>query len=163
MSAPSEKSEIEKVARESAEFFAMMLIHLAKSVIEDLGEEEGERVIRKGLRNFGRARGMKIRERVDSLALKPTVENFAKYYDFPMFAAWKAEREISEKKRYSKITYCPFGNFWKERGEEKIGLMYCDEVDDGIREGFDPQLIHKNPQNPLRGDPICEHIDEYHK
>lgn len=163
MTTPNKGDELEKVARESAEFFAMMLIYVARSVLENLGQEEGERVLRKGLREFGKARGRRIRERIDSLGLKPTVENFAKYYDFPMFAAWKAVREVAENRRYSKVSFCPAGSFWKERGEEKIGLMYCDEVDDGIREGFDRELVHKNPQNPLRGDPLCEHIDEYRK
>ena len=44
-----------------------------------------------------------------------------------------------------------------------MGSMYCDEMDDGIRQRFDRELVDKNPQSPFRGEPLCEHIDEYRK
>lgn len=163
MSTQTDLDAVETVARRSAEFVAMMLSYLAKTIMESLGNEKGEAILRKGLREFGKARGRGIRENLDSLGLKPTVENFGKHYDFPMFAGFKVTREIIGDRRHSMISFCPLGNFWKETGDKKIGLLYCDEVDDGIREGFDPNLKHKNLKNPMRGDPICEHIDEYCK
>ena len=163
MSTQTDLDAVETVARRSAEFVAMMLSYLAKTIMESLGNEKGEAILRKGLREFGKARGRGIRENLDSLGLKPTVENFGKYYDFPMFAGFKVTREIIGDGRHSMISFCPLGNFWKETEDKQIGLIYCDEVDDGIREGFDPNLKHKNLKNPMRGDPICEHIDEYCK
>ncbi|MEW6266203.1 MAG: L-2-amino-thiazoline-4-carboxylic acid hydrolase [Thermodesulfobacteriota bacterium] len=161
MSGLKESETSGKVAQGSAEFVAMMLVYLAKAVIESVGEEKGSQIIRKGLREFGKERGRKIREKIDSLGLEATVATFTQYYDFPMFAAYKGTREFSGKRKNTRISFCPLAGYWAERGHEAIGLMYCDEVDDGIREGFDLNLVHSNPQNPLRGDTICEHVDEY--
>ena len=151
----------QKVAEQSAEFVAMLFVYLAEAIIDSVGQERGNKILRKGLREFGKARGRRIREKVDSLGLKPSIETFTKYYDFPMFAAYKGTREMSTCRKDAKISFCPLADFWKKGGHETFGLLYCDEVDDGIREGFDPDLLHSNPQNPLRGHPICQHIDEY--
>jgi len=148
-------------AKASAEFIAMMLVYVSRAVVESAGEEAGMRMLKKGLREFGRARGRNIRQKVDAQGLKPTVEAFAENYDFPLFAAYKAEREISGRTKTSRISLCPLAAFWDACGEKAIGLLYCDEVDDGIREGFDEKLAHSNPKNLLRGDDLCIHIDEF--
>jgi hypothetical protein len=152
--------EIKELACDFAEFYTMLLSNIAKKVIERLGKEEGEKVLKAGLREFGLERGHIIRAKADAAGLPPSLESFIKFYSVPTSACNKAQHTITGNKRIS-IVDCAAHLFWRQRGEEEIGLLYCDAVDDGIRDGFDPRLKHTNPKNPLRGDDICEHQDYF--
>jgi hypothetical protein len=157
----SDTNELENLAKNSSEFIANLLVHIATSVTESFGHDAGEKAIRKGLRAFGIERGRKIREKVQSLGLETSIDSFTKHYDFPLFPAFRGTREIGENRKVAEIEFCPLANYWKKAGFSKIGLLYCEEVDDGIREGFDPALKHENPENPLKGGKNCVHIDSY--
>ncbi|MCX6262630.1 MAG: L-2-amino-thiazoline-4-carboxylic acid hydrolase [Bacteroidia bacterium] len=152
---------IKELAMDYAEFVVLLISNIAKSVINRLGKKEGEKVLKAGLREFGLERGRIIRSKVDAAGLKPTLENFLRYYKYPTMAATELEQTTGDKERTLLIKHCPFGDFWEQRGEEEIGLLYCDMVDTAIREGFDLALKHSNPKNLLRGDVVCEHREVF--
>jgi hypothetical protein len=150
--------EVKALARDFSEFYTMMLSNIARKLFEHLGKEEGKKILSEGLREFGKERGRMIREKADAAGCPPGLEGFIKFYKVPTSAAGKATHNVTGNRRVSQIE-CAASFFWKKRGEEEIGLLYCDSVDDGMREGFDPRLKHTNPKNPLRGDDTCEHHD----
>ncbi len=155
------KEELKRVSQESAEFFANFFSIIGRRLIERYGEE-GKALLREGCREFGLARGRSLRARVEELGLQPDLENFTAHYNLPMKRAWRAEREETATHRHSRISFCPFWKFWEQQGVADIGLIYCDEVDPAIREGYSNALKHENLQNPLRtGGDICEQRDEY--
>ncbi|MBI5445499.1 MAG: L-2-amino-thiazoline-4-carboxylic acid hydrolase [Deltaproteobacteria bacterium] len=147
-----------RTATDCAHFFAGFFVALAGPVLRQYGAD-GERLLRSALRDFGRARGARIRQRVDALRLAPDVENFSKCYDFPMLPGFEATREITPERKTALISLCPLAEQWKNSGEARLGLLYCEEVDAGIREGFSSEMIHMNLRNPLRGDRVCEQVD----
>lgn len=151
--------EMKKLAKEGAEFYTMLLSNVAKQVIKRLGKEEGQKIVKEGLREFGLERGRIIRAKVDTAGLPPTLENFYKFYTVPTRACQKSHSQLTEKGRKIFVEYCAASHYWKKRGEEELGLLYCDAVDDALREGYNPKLKHENTKNPLRGDDICEHYD----
>ena len=156
-----ELNELKALAREFSEFYVMLLSNIAKKVIERLGKEEGEKVLRAGLKEFGRERGRIIRAKSDAAGMPPSLKSYAQFYSVPTSPGKKGESNIIGNERISRIQFCTAAHVWRQRGEEEIGLLYCDSVDDGLREGFDPRMKHLNPKNPLRGDEICEHCDYF--
>ena len=63
--------------------FGLLYYHFAKTIVDELGEEEGKTLILKSVRSYGYERGRKIKEEVQKQGLELTVENFGKFSDLP--------------------------------------------------------------------------------
>lgn len=98
--------------------------YMAKNIVEAMGEEEGEKVIRKALKEFGEDRVSSIK--AEALEKGVTVDSFEKFFtvrDMPD-CGWVNgdERGVVEQ--------CLFHEVWKRYGDMgmKMGALYC-EID----------------------------------
>jgi hypothetical protein len=140
-----------------AEFSAYLYYFMAKKIIEKFGNE-GKEAIREAINDFGLFRGKRVREKVIKAGLEPTMENEYLFHDLPIGSkAWVAESRKEGNKHITHVLKCPFGQIWKQLGEEKIGLLYCD-IDYSIWKGYQPKIKFRLNKNILKGDPYCEMI-----
>ena len=153
------QDELDKLSEASARFAADLYYFVARRVIEDLGEA-GERAVRRGLREFGLARGAAIRAEVEAAGEEVNLSNFLKHYNLPMRRAWRGLSSVTATRRDNTVTRCPFADQWLQRDGASIGQAYCEEVDPAIREGYSPELHFTASQFLLRDHAPCRQIDE---
>lgn len=151
------QEEVREIVDKMARTLALLHYHLSKEVIDTFGPA-GEEAVRRAIRNYGEARGRKVREEVLAKGLPLTVENLSRFYDLPLPLAWESENVRTEQNYVEKkTTYCPFAKEWKRLNGEKYGLIYC-EQDLAMRRGYNPDLDVQQFTNVLNEDPHCHTI-----
>lgn len=130
--------------------FGLLYYHFAKTLVEELGETEGKRLILKAVQSYGYERGLKIKEDVQKRGLELTVENFKKFSDLPPLG-WEYEA--------GKLVYCPYAQPWLEKGVEDLGSLYC-EVDIALYKAYNPAIKVERLKSVLKGDNCCEYYIE---
>jgi len=118
------KRAVESVSRRVA------LLHLsyAKTLIEALGEEKGNELIAKAIKDYGTRVGEKTKEEVLGQGLEPLPENFntGKSYAIPRFGMHERTETVEiEGESRTRIYGCVLAKVWQEYGEEKLGRLYC--------------------------------------
>ena len=124
----------------------LLFYHFAKTLVNELGDEEGKRLILETIRSYGSERGKAIREKVENAGLELTMENFAKFSDLPA-SGWEHTDEGT--------SYCCYAEAWMDRGVEDLGKLYC-KVDFALIEAFNPEIRAKRVGSILDGDPCCK-------
>jgi len=127
--------------------FGLFYYHFAKTLVEELGEEEGKKFILKAVRSYGHERGFKIKEEVQKRGLELTVENFKKFSDLPPLG-WDFEA--------GKMVYCSYTQPWIEKGAVDLGNLYC-EVDIALYEAYNPTIKVERLKSVLKGHECCEY------
>ena len=145
------ESECAQQVRQMGVLMGMLYLHFAKTLISELGEAEGKRLILKAVSSYGTERGRATRQAVDDAGLEPTLENFYKFSDLPQLG-WDANEQGT--------TYCCYAEPWLKRAEEEIGQLYC-EVDIAKIKAYNPDLKIQRTKSLLEGDSFCHYIIEY--
>jgi hypothetical protein len=148
------QDEVREIVDRMARTLALLYAHLGREVVEAFGVA-GEEAIRRGVIAYGEARGRRIRDELQTKGIPLTVQNLSRYYDLPLPLAWVSEKvRAAEDVLEKKVTSCPFAEEWKRLGEERLGLIYC-EQDRSMREAYNPELAFTQCTNVLNGDPHC--------
>lgn len=141
--------------RQMGMMLASLYYHFATEIINTLGEEEGKKLILKAIDAYGRERGEQQRERVIEAGFAHEPENYVAVSDLPQLG-WEVEKaEPAENQTHIKIKYCPYAEYWKEKGAESIGRLYC-WVDQAKYSAFHPDSNYVHLKHALEGDPNCE-------
>lgn len=136
---------------------ALLYFYFAKALVDELGEEEGKRLIAKAVWAYGEHCGRAVREGVQAMGLPPTDENFNKVADLPS-VGWDVSSVTAENGEVHPIaTYCPLAAVWKELGAEDLGRMYC-MVDQAKYHAYNPDYEYIHAHNVLDGDAYCEFV-----
>lgn len=143
--------------QQMADFTSHLYIFLVKKMVANWGDE-GRQAVSEAIREFGRFRGKKIREKVDAAGLEPNMENEYKFHDLPIGTKiWEAEKVDSRgDANITRVTRCPFGQVWKALGEEELGRLYCD-MDIAIWEGYNKDITYQLNKCIFSGCDYCEH------
>jgi hypothetical protein len=153
---PLEKArqEIEITCRRIA------LLHLAyaETIIKELGEEKGKKIIAKAIKDYGIKIGEKTKQEVQQMGLDTTPENFGKgrHYSTPSFGMQDKVVETVKNGEKREIAYgCVLAKTWKEWGQDELGRMYC-YVDIAKYMAYNPdyKLIHLRTMT--EGNRYCE-------
>ena len=139
----------------------LAIIHLsyARTIINELGEEKGMRIISKAIKDYGVKIGEKTKEEVMKQGLECSPENFSKgeSFDLPTFPGTHERLEIIEDEGVTK--YCGYGclsaKVWKEYGEEKLGRLFC-YVDPAKFMAYNPKYKLVHSKAIPDGDEYCE-------
>lgn len=145
-----------EVSKKFAEMLALLFYTMAKEVSDAYGQE-GEKVVKKAMRKFGKARGKAIRKLVESKGEELSLGNLKKFYDIPLGLIHdKQVVKALEKGRYWREVYgCPLAKIWMRYGGEKIGLLYC-EQDAALIKGYNPKIRFSRKKTVLKGEGCCE-------
>jgi hypothetical protein len=134
------------------------LLHLAfaEVLVEEMGAEEGKRVVARAIKEYGRMIGEKKREKALEGGLGLDPEGFKAVSDLPSLGMHGRieETEVDGEERV-RVHDCVMGRVWNEMGKGDLGRLYC-MVDPANSMAFDPEhkLVHVKALPD--GDGCCE-------
>ncbi len=143
---------------------ALLHYYFAKTIMEVMGEETGEQVIKKAVLAYGEHCGRAIREAVEAKGLPLTDENFDSIPDLPKFG-WETDTVTLPDGEVRAIArFCPLAHIFKELGPEgmRLGRLYC-FVDQGKQRAYNPDFDFIHVKNLLDGDAYCEFLLQPHQ
>jgi len=146
------KEQVEKVCKR------MALLHLsyAKTIINELGEEEGKRLVLKAIRDYGLRIGSAVKEEVEKQGLTNTPENYKE--DLPDYGMHeKVEQAEVHGEKGLRAYGCVMGKLWHELGEDEIGRLYC-YVDPAKYMAYNPDFALVHTRSIPDRDDYCEFI-----
>ena len=122
---------------------------VAKFIIEKLGPEEGEALLKDAVEYFGNERGKHIAKRVKAQGLPLTFKNWLIYTDIDSTKNFRPIANVDNNDDFVvKIKHCTFYNSAEEWGLGEYAKIYCKYVDYAILRGYNPdvKLILKERQ-----------------
>ncbi len=137
------------------------LLHLAyaKTLVAELGKEEGKKMALKAIETYGKMIGEKTKQEVEKMGMEPIPQNFGAgdSRDLPRIGMHEG-RQVKEEdgKRVITTRGCALAKVWREYDEEELGGWYC-YVDPAKYMYYNPnyKLIHKEAM-PFSGGDACE-------
>ncbi|MEF8726557.1 MAG: L-2-amino-thiazoline-4-carboxylic acid hydrolase, partial [Candidatus Bipolaricaulota bacterium] len=147
------KEEVELASRRIG------LLHLAyaETLIDELGEKEGKKMILESIKNYGLKIGAEVRKQIEEEGLDPEPDNFGKgsSRNLPKFGMNEGTEEVTVEGEERLRHGCAMAKVWKEYGQEEIGKLYC-YVDPAKFMGFNPCYKMVHTKNEPSGDNYCE-------
>ncbi|MBI9047412.1 MAG: L-2-amino-thiazoline-4-carboxylic acid hydrolase [Anaerolineaceae bacterium] len=143
---------------------SLLHYYFSKTLLDELGEEEGMRLIKKSVWAYGEHCGNVIREKLDEMGLPNNEENFGKNPDLPN-VGWDVGSSVQEDGSERLIVkYCPLADAFMQLGEDgiRLGREYC-WVDQAKQHGYNPDYEFLHTKNVLDGDPYCEFLVQLRK
>ena len=144
------KEQVEKVCKKVA------LLHLsyAKTIMNELGDKEGTKLILKAIKDYATRIGEKVKEDVAVNGMTNALENYKE--DLPLYGMHDGTEkvEVNGEKR-TRAFGCVMGKIWKELGEDNIGRLYC-YVDPAKYMAYNPNYKLVHTQSIPDGDAYCE-------
>ncbi len=138
---------------------ALLFGWIAREVIERLGEERGEEVLKKAVWKYGEQRGRRMALRIKADGRAPNMVNYRAYGEWE---AGKGEMEIKVVARkphlHVQVFKCCWTTAWEENGLSQYARCYCPTADEAIVHGFNPDLTIDIPGNRANGDSCCDLI-----
>lgn len=146
---------MEMTARDHALLFAF----ISKSVIEEAGLEKGEPLIRQAVQEYGRQRGRRMALRAVKYGHGLTMDN---YFAYGEWTVPKNEMNFKfvEKTPHARMNIyrCPWHETWKENRLLEYGKYFCQEIDEALVHGFNPDLVLQVNSTRTNGGELCDFI-----
>ena len=119
----------------AGQLFAVTCRH----VMEGLGPDEGEALIRKAVEEFGRERGSRIADTVRKLGKPLTIKNWLVYADIDG-SNFEARPSIDNHDLLVEVHRCTFMEAAEQWGVRDHARYYCKYVDHAILAGYNPGI-----------------------
>lgn len=145
----------EKDIAEFGDLWSLMYYVFAKEMVDSFGKEGKEALVR-AVRNYGKARGERLRERHQGMGLPVTLRSLFEHYDLPGHPDTVKERKVFEDDKLVSFTYaCPYEKVWRSNDGTGLGLVYCENFHHAFWQTYRPDLDVKMPEILTKGDPHC--------
>jgi hypothetical protein len=144
------KEQVRKICRR----LALLQLSYAKTIINELGDRKGKKLILKAIRDYGTRIGKEVKETVSVQGINNDPENYKE--DLPLYGMHDGIEEVDvDGEKRIRAYGCVMGKLWKELGEDEIGRFYC-YVDPAKYMAYNPnyKLIHT--KSIPNGDECCE-------
>ncbi len=112
---------------------------VARAVINELGQEKGEALLKSAVEDFGRARGRRIAATVKDLGQPLTLKNWLIYSDIDS-SNFDPHPDLDNDDLVVKTGECTFWNGSRELGVGEYSKIYCKYADYAILEGYNPDV-----------------------
>jgi hypothetical protein len=154
------EEELNYAKDEWSNLYALMYYYLAREFIK-LGEE-GEEALRRGIRNYGKSRGTRLRMRHEELGLPITMKTLFTNYDLPGDTVSKRKQiKLTDDERESHTYVCNLEKIWSLKGSEDgnyLGSIYCDEFHQAMWGAYRDGTIVELPKLLTKGDQYCHFV-----
>ncbi len=146
--------EVELVSRR------LGLLHLAfaMTLINELGDEEGRRLVLAAIKRYGIMVGREVKAAVEAQGLPLTPDNYGVGDSRSLPNLGMHERteevEVNGKKRL-RAYGCVMAKVWKEYREDRLGRLYC-YVDPAKYMAYNPNYKLAHIKTVPDGAPYCE-------
>lgn len=126
----------------TARHHALLFAWLSRAVVERVGAEQGEKVIRKAVRRYGEQRGRRMALRAEADGEPLTMFNYFVYGEWAPAPGDKTRQEMVETVPHarSRVYQCPWHTAWVDHDLLPYGRLYCLEVDEALVRGYNPDL-----------------------
>ncbi len=118
---------------------AQLFASMSREIIEKLGQEEGEAVIKKAVESFGKERGKRIAGRVKALGKPLSFKNWLIYTDIDG-SNFPVKPRIENNDLVAPVTECSFNHAASRWGLDEYSCLYCKYADYAILEGYNPDV-----------------------
>jgi len=146
------KKEVSKACRR----LALLHLSFAKTIIDEMGEKKGKKIILKAIKDYGKSIGEKIKDTISQEGLDNKPENYKE--DLPLYGMHDKSVTVDDNGEKKMRSYgCVMGKCWKELNENEIGRYYC-YVDPAKYMGFNPDFKLIHTKTIPDGDEYCEFI-----
>jgi hypothetical protein len=150
--------EAKKAVAITCQRLALLHIAFARAIVGELGEKEGEKLILKAIKNYGRMIGEKVKSDVAEMGLENLPANYGagKSRDLPAFGMHAGRERVTVNGEVRTRAFgCIMGKTWNEMGEGKLGRLYC-YVDPAKYMAFNPNFKLMHTKVLPGGDDCCE-------
>lgn len=140
------REEAAEQVRKLGRLIGLLFYHFSDLLSEEFGEERGKELVREAVKRFGLDRARQVREKVISMGLDPTLDNYSRAADLPEIGWGGPSRE----------SHCPFAEVWFEKDAVDLCKLYC-EVDIWKYVGYNPEIKVERKAWVLEGDRDCRY------
>ena len=147
------KEDLQAETYKMAYLFGLLHYHYAATLVNELGKEQGEKLVRKAVKAFAVDRGQRMRKKALERGVKPTMANLATVNDLPAHTFYTDA---------AGNTVCPFADAWRDKGKQGqgLGLIYCDVNDPWKIKSFDARArLWRYVTNRNLGDAFCDAVN----
>ena len=120
-------------------FAALLFASVAREVMEKLGPEEGEALIKRAVESFGRERGKRIAEKVTGKGKPLSLRNWIIYTDIAA-SNFPAKVSFPEHDLEAHVDKCSFIQVADAWGLRPYASLYCKYADYAILHGYNPDV-----------------------
>ena len=145
----------------SATHHALLFAWISREVLQHTPQEQGEMVIRKGIRRYGEQRGRRMALRAQANGHALTMANYMAYGEWRA-AEGEMGRKLNDESPHVRafVRKCSWHTAWRDHDLMAYGRLYCLEIDEALVRGFNPELRLDVNSTQTNGDPCCEFV--YH-
>ena len=152
------------------EMWAKLYYHMAKEMLSL--EEEGEKALRRSIRNYAEDRGKATKAIAESLGLPLTYETFGvtvKDMPFKEMCEEMVKYYPDVKSCKASEGFCAYAEFWRNYKDGfDVSKIYCDEFHHSKWAAFNPKFKVDMVATITKGDPNCQLVsyiegDDYDK
>jgi hypothetical protein len=118
---------------------AALFSFTARAVINEMGHEKGEALLKRSIEDFGRARGRRIAAIVNDLGKPLTLKNWLIYSDIDS-TNFDPHPDLDDNDLVVKACECTFWNAAREYGMGEYAKIYCKYADYAILDGYNPDI-----------------------
>jgi hypothetical protein len=138
---------------------ALLFAFVVKAVIERIGEQRGEEIIRKAVRQYGAERGRRMALRAQANGHSLNMGNYLAYSEYKVRSKDMAQK-IVEKVPHARVcmSQCSWFTTWQRNGLLPYGRLYCLEIDKAVVRGFNPDLQIDVIDTQSNGAAQCEFV-----
>jgi len=127
---------------------------MAKYIIEKLGPEEGEALIKQAVESFGRERGKRIAQTVQQRGKPPSLINWLIYTDISS-KNFGAKPSLPDGDLEAEVGKCTFYEAAEKWGLGEYAKLYCKYADYAILDGYNPDVKLVLEQRQKTGKDHC--------
>ena len=140
---------------------ALLFAWIGKAVVKQVGEQMGEAILRRAIRQYGEERGRRMALRAQANKHALSMVNYFGYGEYKI-SPGEMDLKITRRSPHTRlcISKCPWHKTWKENGLLALGRLYCLEIDQALVHGFNPALQLDVIGTRTDGAPECEFV--YH-
>jgi hypothetical protein len=144
---------IEQVRRVSRRL-GLLHISFARTLVEELGEEQGKQLVLKAIKAYGIRIGQEVKVRAAAEGLSNEPVNYVE--DVPAYGMHDNWRWIeAEGEKRIRAYGCVMAKVWNDLGEQELGRLYC-YVDPSKYMTFNPHFKLYHVRSLPDGDEYCE-------
>ncbi len=157
MEQSQEHVSIDEAAAQVAILFERLAIlhaSYARTLVDELGEEEGRRVVLNAIREYGKKIGAQVREKAVARGEDDSPEHYRG--DLPAYGTHDRLETVEVDGETRLRAYgCGMWKTWEMLGEEELGRLYCN-TDVAKYMGFNPCAKQIHTKALFAGDDCCE-------
>lgn len=129
-------------AKFSEHHHAILFGLIAREIFERMGKGAGDRALRAAVRRYGEQRGRRMALRALAHGDELGMTNFLAYGEWRS-GTGLGQNEISVEGAHIHMVVprCPWALTWMEEDLSTYGRLYCQEIDQALMRGFNPDLI----------------------